>query len=97
MGSADLAASFAKTVDTLVLARLADPDPYHSKTLTKLACDLLGWTDFKGGMELAFKAAGYRTHAAGYEGMDVDAYRAERLKAFVGMLNHFGLVKPPVA
>jgi hypothetical protein len=28
--------------------------------------------------------------------MDVDAYRAERLKAFVGMLRHFGLTKPPV-
>lgn len=67
------ARAVAKTVDTLVLARLADPDPYHSKTLTKLACDRLGWTDFKGGMELAFKAAGYRTHAAGYEGMDVDS------------------------
>ena len=34
--------------------------------------------------------------ALDYEGMDVDAYRAERLKAFVGMLHHFGLVKPPV-
>ncbi|MFN3351437.1 3-hydroxybutyryl-CoA dehydrogenase [Pseudorhodoplanes sp.] len=31
-----------------------------------------------------------------YEGMDVDAYRAERLKAFVAMLRHFDLVKPPV-
>lgn len=31
-----------------------------------------------------------------YEGMDVEAYRAERLKAFVGMLHHFNLVKPPV-
>ena len=31
-----------------------------------------------------------------YEGMDVDAYRAERLKALVGLLNHFGLTKPPV-
>ncbi len=31
-----------------------------------------------------------------YEGMDVDAYRAERLKAFVAMLRHFELVKPPV-
>ena len=31
-----------------------------------------------------------------YEGMDVDAYRAERLKAFVAMLHHFNLVKPPV-
>ena len=30
------------------------------------------------------------------EGMDVDAYRAERLKAFVAMLRHFDLVKPPV-
>ncbi|ARQ02354.1 3-hydroxybutyryl-CoA dehydrogenase [Pseudorhodoplanes sinuspersici] len=31
-----------------------------------------------------------------YEGMDVDAYRTERLKAFVAMLHHFNLVKPPV-
>jgi 3-hydroxybutyryl-CoA dehydrogenase len=31
-----------------------------------------------------------------YEGMDVDAYRAERLKALAGLLKHFGLVKPPV-
>lgn len=31
-----------------------------------------------------------------YEGMDIDAYRAERLKALVGLLNHLGLVKPPV-
>jgi 3-hydroxybutyryl-CoA dehydrogenase len=31
-----------------------------------------------------------------YEGMDVEAYRAERLKAFVAMLRHFELVKPPV-
>jgi 3-hydroxybutyryl-CoA dehydrogenase len=31
-----------------------------------------------------------------YEGMDVDAYRRERLKAFVAMLGHFGLAKPPV-
>ena len=31
-----------------------------------------------------------------YEGMDVDAYRTERLKAFVAMLHHFDLVKPPV-
>ena len=31
-----------------------------------------------------------------YEGMDIDAYRAERLKALAGLLNHLGLVKPPV-
>jgi 3-hydroxybutyryl-CoA dehydrogenase len=31
-----------------------------------------------------------------YEGLDVDAYRRERLQAFVAMLRHFGLTKPPV-
>lgn len=62
-----------RVVDTLVLARLADPDPFHSKTLTKLVGSHLGWADFDGGMELAFKAAGYKTHAAGYEGMDIDS------------------------
>jgi 3-hydroxybutyryl-CoA dehydrogenase len=31
-----------------------------------------------------------------YEGMDVEAYRAQRLRAFVAMLRHFDLVKPPV-
>jgi 3-hydroxybutyryl-CoA dehydrogenase len=31
-----------------------------------------------------------------YAGMDVDAYRAERLKAFVDLLRHFDLARPPV-
>jgi 3-hydroxybutyryl-CoA dehydrogenase len=31
-----------------------------------------------------------------YEGLDVDAYRGERLKAFVALLGHFGLNRPPV-
>jgi len=31
-----------------------------------------------------------------YEGMDVDAYRAERLQALAALLRHFDLVKPPV-
>ena len=31
-----------------------------------------------------------------YEGLDLDAYRAERMKAFVGMLGFLDLVKPPV-
>jgi 3-hydroxybutyryl-CoA dehydrogenase len=31
-----------------------------------------------------------------YEGLDVDAYRRERLKAFVDLLGHFGLNRPPV-
>jgi 3-hydroxybutyryl-CoA dehydrogenase len=30
-----------------------------------------------------------------YEGLDVEAYRRERLKAFVGLLGHFGLSRPP--
>jgi len=31
-----------------------------------------------------------------YEGLDVEAYRRERLKAFVQLLGHFGLNRPPV-
>jgi 3-hydroxybutyryl-CoA dehydrogenase len=31
-----------------------------------------------------------------YEGLDVEAYRRERLKAFVDLLGHFGLNRPPV-
>ena len=31
-----------------------------------------------------------------YTGMDVDAYRAQRLAAFVDLLRHFQLAKPPV-
>lgn len=31
-----------------------------------------------------------------YEGMDVDRYRRERLEAFVKLLNHFGMMRPPV-
>ena len=41
---------------------------------------------------------GLRTGAGflNYEGLDVDAYRRERLKAFVDLLGHFGLNRPPV-
>jgi len=31
-----------------------------------------------------------------YEGLDAEAYRRERLKAFVELLGHFGLTRPPV-
>ena len=31
-----------------------------------------------------------------YDGLDVEAYRRERLKAFVELLGHFGLNRPPV-
>ena len=41
---------------------------------------------------------GLRTGAGflNYEGLDVEAYRRERLKAFVHLLGHFGLNRPPV-
>jgi 3-hydroxybutyryl-CoA dehydrogenase len=41
---------------------------------------------------------GLRTGAGflNYEGLDVEAYRRERLKAFVALLGHFGLNRPPV-
>ena len=41
---------------------------------------------------------GLRTGAGflDYAGLDVDAYREERLKAMVAMLRHFGLARPPV-
>ncbi len=31
-----------------------------------------------------------------YEGLDLDAYRAQRMKEFIGMLGFLDLVKPPV-
>ena len=31
-----------------------------------------------------------------YQGLDVEAYRRERLKAFVDLLGHLGLIRPPV-
>ncbi len=30
-----------------------------------------------------------------YDGMDIPAYRQERLTAFVGMLRHMGMLRPP--
>ncbi|QFP94675.1 DNA polymerase I [Mycobacterium phage LilMcDreamy] len=60
-----------KVVDTLLLARFAIPDTMVRKGLEALAVRVLGMTDFKGGMERAFKAAGYKTITAGYEGLDI--------------------------
>ncbi|MEK9285250.1 3-hydroxybutyryl-CoA dehydrogenase [Bradyrhizobium sp. ISRA442] len=41
---------------------------------------------------------GLRTGAGflDYSGLDLDAYRGERLKAMVDLLRHFGLARPPV-
>lgn len=62
-----------KVADTLVLSRFAVPDNFVPKKLEALVHRYLGWSDFSGGMNLAFKAAGYRTIAEGYRGMDIDS------------------------
>jgi DNA polymerase-1 len=62
-----------KIVDTLLLARFAEPDTMTSKKLESCVKRHLGMDDFAGGMALAFKAAGYRTIADGYEGMDIES------------------------
>ena len=31
-----------------------------------------------------------------YENLDIEAYRRDRLKAFVAMLNQLGVARPPV-
>jgi 3-hydroxybutyryl-CoA dehydrogenase len=31
-----------------------------------------------------------------YDGLDVEAYRRGRLRAFVDLLGHFGMTRPPV-
>jgi len=62
-----------RVIDTLLLARFGTPDVMVPKNLTALARRHLDLADDKGGMERAFKAAGYKTQAAGYEGMDIDS------------------------
>lgn len=62
-----------KMTDTLLLARMAWPDTFVPKSLGALAGAHLGLGEFADGMKLAFKAAGYRTIADGYEGMDIDS------------------------
>ncbi|AEJ95728.1 DNA polymerase I [Mycobacterium phage Zemanar] len=60
-----------KIIDTLVVARFAVPDVMVPKNLTALSIRHLGLSDDKGGLERAFKAAGYKTQQAGFEGMDI--------------------------
>ncbi|WP_457066873.1 DNA polymerase [Mycobacteroides abscessus] len=62
-----------KVVDTVLLARMAFPDVMVSKKLTPLSIKHLGMGEFAGGMTKAFKAAGFRSEQAGYEGMDIDS------------------------
>lgn len=62
-----------KVLDTLVLARMAYPDTLDRKSLGALAKRHLGMNELAGGMELAFKAAGFKTKAEGFEKMDIDS------------------------
>lgn len=67
------AADIDKVCDTLLLAQIAWPDTLVRKSLAALAVTHLGLADFSAGMATAFKAAGFRTQDAGYEGMDIDS------------------------
>ncbi|AOT27311.1 hypothetical protein KNT58_gp54 [Mycobacterium phage Fortunato] len=60
-----------RIVDTLLITRFAVPDVMVPKNLTALSVRHLGLDDDKGGLERAFKAAGYKTQQAGFEGMDI--------------------------
>lgn len=62
---------FRKITDTLVYARIAWPDQFIPKNLGALANRLLGWDSHTGGMDTAFRAAGYRNRESGFAGMDI--------------------------
>lgn len=64
--------SVAKVIDTLILARVAYPSITSAKTLRAMVGRHLGWGEFEGGMELAFKAAGYAKQEDGWKSMDID-------------------------
>jgi DNA polymerase I len=63
----------AKTVDTLTLARLAEPDQFVTKSLEKCAERHLQLGELAGGMLRAFHAAGYANKEEGYAHMSVDS------------------------
>lgn len=64
-------AALRKVNDTIIHARMAYPSITIPKKLEKLAQKHLGLTEFTGGMESAFKAAGYKTQQAGFENMSI--------------------------
>jgi DNA polymerase-1 len=70
-------AEIDRVIDTLVLSKMAWPNPYDPVTgnhdLSSLSVRLLGMNEFAGGMDKAFKAAGFKNRTAGYEGMDIDS------------------------
>lgn len=62
-----------KFLDTLLPARMIDTASPMARSLTMLVKRHLGVEELTGGIELAFKAAGYRNRQDGYEGMDIDS------------------------
>lgn len=80
-----------KVIDTLVLARMAWPNPPPFgmvKTLENLVVRLLGWSEVKGGMKRAFSAAGYSREEDGWANMDIDVpiYRQGAMFDTIGTL-----------
>lgn len=64
-----------RVVDTIVLARMAFPDPFVvRKGLTDLAVAVLRMPAPRGKMPDAFKAAGFKKAEDGWHGMDIDAF-----------------------
>lgn len=63
-----------KSIDTIVMARMAYPDKLVPKNLEKLAgrSDLLGLDAGGETMDMAFKARGYANKAAGFADADID-------------------------
>jgi DNA polymerase I len=63
----------AKSVDTLLLARMCEPDAFLGKSLEACAARHLGLAELSGGMLRAFHAAGYANKDDGYAHMTVDS------------------------
>lgn len=61
-----------KLLDTLVGVRMIDTASKHARSLEACATTILHIPSIAGGMEAAFKAAGFANKDEGYRGMDID-------------------------
>lgn len=61
----------AKYLDTLTLSNLINTSEKGQRKLEQLVKRHLGMDELSGGMSLAFKASGFKSIQAGYEGMDI--------------------------
>ena len=77
-------ATFFGTVASRYLAGALNSDRY-------MAPDIIGRNMAEGRIGLR-SGKGFLNYAD----LDIDAYRAQRLAAFVDLLKHFGLARPPV-